>query len=373
VSCHDTLEGHWDCGYQVGRLFQSRIADAFGGDASLQTLVSAIRGNQTIKALFNSLVSLAQKRFPLYVAELNGTAAGADQAFDLVLAANFRQELATGLAVKNARAPYVAVPDACTDVYLTNPNITAWAHNEDYATVMFNTIYFVRQRTIRADGSVDQFSSFTYPGVLPGWAPGWNSHQLGISWNVLSPSDMQTAGGTAVAFVCRDVLEARSIEDAIARATPADLALGQNLNVGSFADGRIVTVEIAPGGVSDVLPIKYGAPTEFHANEYLRLKNVPQFAANIVSAQHRRVAFQSMHPPRDFSSLVAVLGDVRDQQYPIFRRNDVLDEDTLFTVAFDLTNKAITVYRDNPRRGQEAVLWSELMGPDPHTQNEVVV
>jgi hypothetical protein len=47
----------------------------------------------------------------------------------------------------------------------------------------------------------------------------------------------------------------------------SDFAYGQNLNVGSFIDRKIVTVEIAPGGRSSVLQIQRGAEPVFHANE----------------------------------------------------------------------------------------------------------
>lgn len=241
-------------------------------------------------------------------------------------------------------------------------SMAGWAHNEDYGTLFFDSIYFVRHIFLGTNGQeIYSFSSFTYPGVLPGWAPGWNSHGLGMSWNVLYPSQVRPGPSVAVAFVCRDVLSARSIEEAIALATPEDLALGQNFNVGSFHSKRIVTVEIAPSGANNVLSISDGAAVTFHANEYLRMHTVPQATSSLLSSRHRKQTFeqlakQGLHSMHD---LLWVLGDTSDAAYPIFRRNDTTHEDTLFTVAFDLVSQTIAAYRANPRLGTAARIWIE--------------
>ena len=154
--------------------------------------------------------------------------------------------------------------------------------------------------------------------------------------------------------------------DALQLAAPADLALGQNLNVGYFGEGSfaVTTMETAPGGAADVLYVTQshrGTSSDvayFHANEYLRMVNVRQLEQNLVSSRHRRKVYLELAPqPANLSAALAVLGDQSDERYPIFRRNDSSQEDTLFTVAFDLRGRTITVYRDNPRLGERAVLW----------------
>jgi len=84
--------------------------------------------------------------------------------------ANVQQELATLVAER----PHIPVFDACSDVYLNDgENVTAFVHNEDYGTAYFDTIYFVRMRLFGDDGRpARQLSTFSYPGILPGWAPG---------------------------------------------------------------------------------------------------------------------------------------------------------------------------------------------------------
>merc|ERR1711924_37470 len=170
---------------------------------------------------------------------------------------------------------------------------------------------------------------------------------------------MRPGPGVAVAFVCRDVLTARSIEEAIDLATPVDLALGQNLNVGSFHNKRIVTVETAPGGLKNSLNIADGTSVTFHANEYLRMQAVPQITSSLTSSRHRKQAFETLAKKglHSMQDLLWVEGDISDAAYPIFRRNDTTREDTLFTVAFDLVAQTISLYRDNPRLGADAQQW----------------
>lgn len=346
-------------GRAVGASFSKRIKRAFVLDVVLQRLVKKVRETAHGKAIFDELKSHAKQRYPLYIAEVNGTASGAGVDFDTVLIANFRQELGTSEPADEG----LWSPDACTDLLLrdTSHGVAGWAHNEDYATLFFDSVYFVQQIHVSTDGEeLFSFSSFAYPGVLPGWAPGWNSYGIGMSWNVLFPSQMRPGPSVAVAFVCRDALTARSIEEAVHLATPEDLALGQNLNVGSFHTKQIVTVETAPGGAKNALNIVDGAPVTFHANEYLRMKDVPQIISPLTSSRHRKLAFEQLEKKglHSMNDLLLVLGDTSDAAYPIFRRNDTTHEDTLFTVAFDLIGQSISAYRANPKLGKDAMQWT---------------
>eukprot|EP00930_Biecheleria_cincta_P038013 TRINITY_DN26114_c0_g1_i1.p1 TRINITY_DN26114_c0_g1~~TRINITY_DN26114_c0_g1_i1.p1 ORF type:complete len:534 (-),score=52.77 TRINITY_DN26114_c0_g1_i1:37-1638(-) len=487
VRCQDTELGHWQCGKSIGARFKSRIHAAFNKDATVQELFRKVRETHRGKEVFQSLVSHANQRYPLYLAELNGTAVGSNLSMDLILVANFQQELAVALGAsvssrpgpkmrqavqkasmtlcmncsdslgcsadaerikysppvgrcysprelwpqdqawgshdiidscdgstlvrqfyastdgtcagmitdsieiplkecvgpfgrprpwgvfdcKDVAEPFAdssafKIPDACTDILLVNSShgTAGWAHNEDFGTMFFDSVYFVRQTVLNArNQEVYSFASFTYPGILPGWAPGWNSFGLGISWNVLYPSKILKASSVGVTFVCRDVLSARSVEEAIRLATPKDLGLGQNFNVGSFHSKQIITIETAPGGVKDILQIHDHAAATFHANEYLRLR-VPQEVDQITSSQHRKQAFERLTKQKpgglhSMEDLLWVLGDTSDPAYPIFRRNDTTQEDTLFTVAFDLNAQTVTTYRGNPRLGKASQQWVE--------------
>ena len=357
LTCADTLAGHEQCGMLVGKTFRERIAQAFTADTTLHNLYSAVLTDPGLGRVFAALVSTNAVRYPLYMAEINGTARGSGQPLDLLLLANLRLEVATAaLGNKSNTSEHVEVPDSCTDLLIKD----GWTHNEDYGTLFFDAMYMVNMTLQRDQGEDESFVSFAYPGVLPGWAPGWNSHHIAVSWNVLYPRGMRPGGGVGVAFVCRDVLTARTVDEALNLAAPADLALGQNLNVGSFVEPfSVTTMETAPGGLRSIVAIEKESPSfaYFHANEYLRLPQ-HQIASNIISSQHRRAVYSSSAPrPDSIASMLHLLGNTADAAFPIFRRNDSTREDTLFTIAFDLLSGTVTCYRANPRLGEQAVLW----------------
>ena len=366
--CPNTLEGHFDCGKQLGAHFAELIGEAFSSDITLQKLYQEIApANSTGARMFKMLADINARRYPLLMQEVHGIAEGSGQPRDFILLANIRQEVETALA----SASVSRVPDACTDVMVVREGVAGFAHNEDYDSLFFNKMYLVRQtwRSTSAKESVS-YVSFTYPGVLPGWAPGWNSHGVAMTWNVLYPSELRHGGGVAVAFVCRDVLErSRSPQEAVSLASPSDLALGQNLNVGVVgavaSDGsELLTAETAPGGQSNVLTVNRTSGTTFHANEYLRMTHIPQSTSFLTSSKHRRATFEAAKPkPRSMAEALNMLGDTSDSKYPIFRRNDATKEDTLFTVAFDLRAGEVTVYRSNPRLGAAAVVLQEKLWP----------
>lgn len=477
VQCQDTELGHWQCGKSIGASFKARIQGALNSDTTLQKLFRDVHETRRGKDVFQSFVSHASQRYPLYMAELNGTAAGAEVSLDLVLLANLRQELAMALggsvsgppdseaAVRKesmtlcmncsdslacradservtysppvgrcyspgklwpqdqswgpndvldlcnsstlvrqlyastdgtcagvstdrfeiplnecvgpfgrprpwgffdckmpaeslAGPPESIIPNACTDLLLVDSSrgTAGWMHSEEFPNSPSDSMYFVQQTVSNAHNKeVYSFSSFTYPGVLPGWAPAWNSFGLGMSWNMLHPSKTLTSPNVAVAFVRRDVLSARSVEEAIRRATPNDLGLGQNLNLGSFHSKQVVSIETAPGGKSDVLHIRDDATTRFHANEYLRLQ-VPQEVNRLPSSRHRKQAFERLAKQKSgglqsMKHLLKVLGDMHGR--------NATTQDTLFTVAFDLNARTVTSYRGNSRLGQASQQWVE--------------
>merc|ERR1712217_746075 len=148
---------------------------------------------------------------------------------------------------------------------------------------------------------------------------------------------------------------------------------GQNMNVGSFFDHRIATIETTHGGAWNKLEVKGDASPTFHANEYLRMKNVKQDESNphLTSARHRHAAYLRSPAIKDASGLLAFLGDTSDPVFPVFRRNDTTHEYTLFTVLFDLARGTAEFYRANPRLGKSALLWREFMSPS--NQEQVVI
>ena len=358
VSCEDTLQGHFDCGKQIGETFSSRIAQSIDKAVFAKAAYEKIKSSKDsqLQQVFNNLKSYAIKTYPLYVEELKGTAVGSNQPFDLVLVMNFAQELAL-------LTSEVIEPERCTDVFL--PGMIA--HNEDGMLEDLSTIYRVHMRTFdpKTGDSVDDFNGITYPARLPGWGPGYNAH---ICWtsNMLYPSVPASADGNGATtiFVSRDMARASSVDDAIKRCTPETLIAGQNQNFGDLRTGYMVTVETAPEGEYNVFNLTKSSDAHavFHANEYLRLKNISQIQKKIVSSQHRRAVFQKKsNEIKDANTMLKFLGDTSDEQYPVYRHNDTTSEFTLLTVFIDLSKKQFSIYRGNPGNGGKSLLSQEFM------------
>jgi len=285
VSCPATPEGHWDCGRQIAEQFRDRFEKVLSTSSS-RGLYEEVSREGLAKRVFDAMKATAQRVYPDYMQELKGMADGARLPLDLLLSSNWAQEIKMALAgSEQGESNPVAVPDRCSDVLMDS----AFAHNEDGGIGDMDTIFLVRMRTYMPNGTaVDDFTSITYPGRLPGWGPGWNSGGFAWTSNVLYAKPHKPAqDGVGVTFVSRDAARATSIDDYIRRVSPAGLMAGQNQNVGSFRERRVVTIETAPGGGWNKLEVTGAASPTFHANEYLRMKDVPQDEANSDCARCR--------------------------------------------------------------------------------------
>lgn len=300
------------------------------------------------------------------IAVIEGMAEGSGQPFALVLLANFHQEFQTAQMLPKDMS------DSCTDMLVRGQG---FVHNEDGGVSDFNsTVYLhIQWHSTEEKPVVEYVSAAWYPGLLPGFAPGWNSHGLAMTWNTLyqmpvgaDRERLLSGSGSATAFVCHEVLSrAHNIDEAVQMAAPLDILIGLNFNVGDFRTKRLVTVEVAAGGIKDVFDVDkhvpMSAPVYFHANKYLRMSDTPQFPAKIVSPEHRQKAFERTRPvPASLEDVTRILGDTTDATYPIFRRNDGTQEDTEVSLVFDFRGDGLaTLYRANPRLGNRAV-WRRV-------------
>eukprot|EP00939_MAST-03C_sp_MAST-3C-sp1_P000609 g609.t1 len=310
----------------------------------------------------------ANDTYPLYVKELEGTADGSGQPLDQILVLNFLQEIS--LVYRNdtswewerqQRRRSGALPDRCTDVLLSN----MFAHNEDGFGVDVRTMYRVHYRTYdpTSGETVEQFNAMTYPGRLSGWGPGYNRHGIVWSSNMLYPSLQSSSpylGGLATIFVSRAMTKARTIQEAVGICTPSNLIAGQNQNFGDVKTGEVVTVETAPGGKFDMLRIS-DDQIHFHANQYLRMTDIDQLQDHLPSSIHRHARFEEMRAnlAENVDGLLTFLGDQADPKYPVYRHDDANGEYTLFTIAFDISERVMRIFRGNPKEGGLSLLSEE--------------
>jgi hypothetical protein len=224
-------------------------------------------------------------------------------------------------------------------------------HNEDDSEVSLN-----HTAIIIAEFPSVNFTGFTYLGDLTSGAFGFNSNGIAFTLNWVGPNNVQR-GGLGRGFVSRSLMEATSFQDAISRVTIKNQCAGHNIQLMDVENRRVVNIETAPGFKYAIQDIE--APY-FHANQYELLKIEEHFGN---SSTHRIARVKEMPVPKDAASILSVLGDQNDTQYPIF--HDVLSHErgelsdwTMATALFDLDAKMMKMFHGNPKRGDVMYTFS---------------
>lgn len=290
---------HFRFGFEVGQRFKSSIAARL---AVSSTSVPA------------AWIAHHTARYPLYIAEIRGMAAGANTTFESMMALNLQEELAT--------------PDHCSDVIV--PGVCL-AHNEDGSAADFGHT-FIAQVTI--DGS--SWGAYVYAGQLASGAFAWK-REFAFSLNYVQPA-IYDPSGFGRGFVSRDLLKVNTPREAIEVARDTKMISGHNYQFVVWGE-EIVNVEAAAfeHGVVTVPTAPF-----FHANEYDSLV-VDQVVGE--STLRRTVrATKQLPPAKTPMAALDVLSDIRDVDgsgnYPIYRKDS-----TLATALFDLNNASVTVFQ----------------------------
>lgn len=86
------------------------------------------------------------------------------------------------------------------------------------------------------------WTAYTYAGELSSAAWGFNDAGVSFTLNAVYARRVQVPG-IARNFVSRSILDAASLEDAVARITVPNQATGHNINVIGLDGRKIVTIE----------------------------------------------------------------------------------------------------------------------------------
>jgi hypothetical protein len=333
----------------MGTHFRDRIRVTFEEDTELRQFT-----NSTVVApLLDAMMRFHQETYPLLWAEVEGIAEGSGLPLKEVAAASFRQELETAAGAD--------LSEACTDIYVSGRGLLAFGHNEDYGVVFANRLYLVTAEIGDERGRPYTFTAMTFPGVLPGWGPSVTSKGLGIAMNVTAPTRAQPAlvdeQLVAVAFACRDMISGRTVDEVMQLAAPRGLRLGMNLNVGGTWDQKMLSVEIGPGGNTDVKCLEQWSPetTSFgHTNHYNRLQ-IKQDPPS-VSSERRLIRYEQLADQiQSVRDVFAVLGDAHDEEKPIFRGPEPPGKQTkgltLATWGFNFTEGVAQVWVHDHGKG----------------------
>jgi hypothetical protein len=337
---------HREVGRNIGLHFAAAIHHLFDNYDFLQEQLLPFLENPTGHSFFQSCLKLHQTHFPQYIAELEGMAEGSGRPFEEIFAVNLRGEFAGLIALARPTDGTTAADiQGCTDCLVLTPDAALIGHNEDGPPAGYGNMYVVRV----AVDDCPTFTALCYPGFLPGNAFGFNESGILHSINNVAPRPIKV--GLSRHFLARALLDARTLDDAIRVITTSKRASGFNYNIGSLSERRVVSVEVSPEGhhVHEVQGYY------LHTNHYLKLSDVAQ---EITPSSRRRLARAELlcrnTPPGDATRVLALLGDRTDRDHPI--HCDATPPDisaTLCSALFDLDNRQLRIYWDNPIREPE--------------------
>ncbi|MBA0657153.1 hypothetical protein Goklo_009461 [Gossypium klotzschianum] len=318
-------EDDYQLGFLIGQRFCNQIRSRLAGDLILQNQLLPFARTPHAQPLLKALSETNQKKFPRYWAELLGTADGSGvPVLDVIILVNFRKEILPFIS-KTTMNSNADTTDDCSDVLIVGDSMAVAAHNEDANVALVGHTYLIKGKL--SNGL--SFIAYTYAGELPSCAFGLNSQGLAFTLNSVPPvEDEIVPAGIGRNFVSRDLLEATSTADALAKR--------MILNVETASKSRVSVHEV-------------GTTPFFHANMYLHLQVHDE---NSISRQ-KRAAVLPQGSKTDFLSL---LGDTEDTKYPIYMTGPTLY--TLCTTVIDLDERTLTIIEGNPKYGKVSHVFS---------------
>lgn len=272
-------------GLQIGRRFGPLIRKGLERRASwFKELKDYALGEG--RANLDGMLAAARKHTPSCIEELEGWSRGSGVSFQDLLVLNCKSELDAFMKA-GCGCP------GCSTVVLKHGGRLIVVHNEDGDTAYDDLTFVIRARP---EGGT-RFVAMTYPGILAGMAPGVNEHGVFVTTNYIPSRKVRP--GVPRYFQMRRILEARTVDEALAIARHPERAFSYHHIIGSLADGRAVTLEVNPEKIHQQ-EIK---GLFLHTNHLVHpvLKDEPQFEKYMASSSYPR-----------YRTLVKTLGSVKD-------------------------------------------------------------
>ncbi|XWS61679.1 hypothetical protein CRYUN_Cryun07bG0146700 [Craigia yunnanensis] len=339
-------EDDYQLGFLIGQRFCNQIRSRLAGDLILQNQLLPFARTPRAQPLIKALSETNQKKFPRYWAELLGTAEGSGVPVLDIILINFRKEILPFIS-NTAMNSNADTTDDCSDVLIVSDLMALAAHNEDANVALVGHTYLIKGKL--SNGL--SFIAYTYAGELPSCAFGFNNHGLAFTLNSVPPTEGEIVpAGIGRNFVSRDLLEATSIADALARIHSSEVSVGHSYNLIDIRTRMILNVETASR--SRVSVHEVGATPFFHANMYLHLQVQQVHDENSISRQKRATVL----PQGSKMDFLSLLGDTEDTKYPIYMTGPTLY--TLCTAVIDLDEKTLTIVEGNPKKGKVSHVFS---------------
>lgn len=155
---------NYEIGFNIGKLFASRIQGFVKQYSTLQNTLIPFYLSDDGRRTFNLLLQNVQSKFPQYIDEIRGTAAGSGVPEYQLMLLNFEPEITS---VKSPNHPF-PTELSCSDLHLKTDSLLIDAHNEDSDSSIKPYAYFIEVKPNNSDGSIRAFKAYVYPGYLAG-------------------------------------------------------------------------------------------------------------------------------------------------------------------------------------------------------------
>ncbi|ROM83096.1 acyl-CoA--6-aminopenicillanic acid acyl-transferase [Pseudomonas brassicacearum] len=280
--------------------------------------------SQTQKAV--QMRQAVQTEFPRYWQEIEGLAAGLQLPLDEVFMWNCRGDYVHQQSV-----------DGCTTLFGPASDGVLIAHNEDGFPQLRGQCALLHAQP---DSGL-AFSSFVYPGSLPGHTLAVNECGLVATVNNIRPT--RIPAGIPRQILGRATLDARTLDEAIAVVTRIDRAGAFHHTFGQAGSRRVVSVEACAEG-SNVSEVQRPGG---HSNHLIApsLSRLQQRITASSGARQQCIdqCLRQLPGELDEEVSLSILRDTSGGHLPVYRAaaDDPDDENTLATGVFMISANTV--------------------------------
>lgn len=205
-------------GTAIGKAVAESVHDAVLSQTEFTKTMDTFLGTPYLAALRDA----TERAFPEYIEELTAMANAAEIEPEKLFVWNCRGDLR--FPPDTAEARLNSLTEGCTTIMAPGGTSTSApaiiAHNEDGDGAFMSHRYWVKV----SPNSGPSFESFLYPGMLPGHSFGVNAAGLVQTINNIRPDDLKP--GIPRHFICRAILAAESLHEAVSHLQRTDRASG---------------------------------------------------------------------------------------------------------------------------------------------------
>ena len=226
---------HYEIGYAIGETFKSKISTSFSALQNIYNLIDTLISTDQ-ERFYDQYLDTVTKTYPHFIQELQGMADGSNLPFRNFFISSMIPEYVHLLGLKNHEGV-----TGCSTVSFVHDGKLFLSHNEDGNYLLKDLLFIVKAHPT----GKPSFNNLVLPGLILSVAPAMNDAGIFYSGNYVTGTEF-VEGGIPYAFVERSIMEATTMDEAIAKVTNTGVAYCFHINIASGNDERIVSLEVTP-------------------------------------------------------------------------------------------------------------------------------